>query len=126
MNDGTRKSTRANRSFLIVMLVLAAISSIAKEVRQFQETTGSVYGVASSWARGISAAYANNSAPTPTQPSCSALSGPTGNSVDHVALAPLVETQLGNENSTAESADIKKDLKIVITRKARRGGTLSA
>jgi len=115
----TQKSsrTRQNRLF-ILLLVLAAVSSVAKDFDRLQRLTSSIHALTASFSHLALAVYTSGR-PAPATTSCPVDRGQQFRQTDQEAAGQLTAIKDINKSSSAEST-VGGDLGVVATKKAHR------
>ena len=119
----TQKSAHTNQNrFFVLLLVLAAVSGVVKDLERLQTLTSSVHGLAASWLHIAPTVYASGM--SPAESNCQEALGQTAKSeqfrwTGQVAAGQSIEIKGINGGISAEPA-ASGEIEVVATKKARR------
>src|SRR3989442_9586955 len=119
----TQKSARTKQNrFFVLLLVLAAFSSVVKDLERLQTFTSSVHGLTASWLHIGSTVYASGM--SPAESNCQEALGQTAKSeqfrwTGQVAAGQSIEIKGINGSISAEPAG-GGEIEVVATKKAHR------
>jgi Putative adhesin len=122
MNKGSEKATRTNRRFLILLLVFAAGSGVAKDLVGFKDLTSGL----ASWLHTGRSVYA--SAMSPAERSCPESVAQSSAEQFHWSgrVAPGQSIEIKGINGSIEAEPtVGGDIEVVATKKARRSDPAS-